>query len=107
MSDNIEFVQGLIFKAPHERAPEFVKAKGSIKVADLRAWLDTKKESEWVNFDQKVPTGGKWIATVDNWQPESKGRGTSRQAPNPTKRPSEDDPFPDEDIPFATNRGKF
>lgn len=28
-------------------------------------------------------------------------------APNPTKRPSEDDPFPDEDIPFATNRGKF
>jgi len=84
-NDTIEFISGLSFKAPHERAPEFVKAKGSIKVADLRAWLDTKKESEWVNFDLKVSKGGKWIATVDNWKPDgaaSRPASTSsRQAP--------------------------
>lgn len=101
MSD-IEFISGLSFKAPNDNAPEYVKAKGSIKVADLKAWLDTK-DGEWVNFDLKVSNGGKWYAAVDNWKPNGeRAGGTSRQAPNPTKRQESDNPFPSDEIPFAT-----
>jgi hypothetical protein len=93
MSD-IEFISGLSFKAPNDNAPEYVKAKGSIKVADLKAWLDTK-DGEWVNFDLKVSNGGKWYAAVDNWKPSGE-----RQAPKAKQAPAGDAPFPDDDIPF-------
>lgn len=90
----VEFVSGLSFKAPNENAPEYVKAKGSIKRADLIAWLNTK-DGEWVNFDVKVSNGGKWYAAVDNWKP-NKGQD------KPAK--SESRPYPpagaDDDIPF-------
>ena len=52
MSDEIEFVNGLIVKAPHANAPDFVKCAISIKVADLSEWLAGKDE-EWVNVDVK------------------------------------------------------
>jgi len=64
----IEFINGLIFKAPNEKAPDFVKAKGSIKVSELMAWLDGR-ETEWVNFDVKVSKAGKWYAAIDTWEP--------------------------------------
>lgn len=44
MSNQNEFVNGLIVKPPHDNAPEYVKAKLSIKRDELRAWLDTKSE---------------------------------------------------------------
>lgn len=39
MSDNITFIGGLIAKAPNEKAPEYVKARLSIKRKDLIDWL--------------------------------------------------------------------
>ena len=106
MANDIEFINGLSFKAPNENAPEYVKAKGSIKRAELIAWLQTK-DGEWVNFDLKVSNGGKWYAAVDNWKPN--GNGTPR---NNAQKPSRRDPRdfhndPDgmaDEIPFATNR---
>ena len=74
MSNDTKFIDGLRFKEPNERAPEYVKAKGSIKVADLLAWLQ-QQSGEWVNFDVKVSNGGKWYAAVDNWKPNN---GTPR-----------------------------
>ena len=106
MSD-IEFISGLSFKAPNDNAPEYVKAKGSIKRADLIAWLGTK-DGEWVNFDLKVSNGGKWYAAVDNWKPN--GNGSPRNnAPQPARRDPQpegvfDKDFDNSDIPFATNR---
>mgnify|MGYP001550948981 CR=1 FL=1 len=38
MSD-IQYINGLIVKAPNDRAPEYVKAKLSIKRAELIEWL--------------------------------------------------------------------
>ena len=65
----IEFINGLMFKAPNEKAPDYVKAKGSIKVSELMAWLDGR-ETEWVNFEVKVSKStGKWYAAVDTWEP--------------------------------------
>jgi hypothetical protein len=68
MAEEIEFVNGLSVKAPHENAPSFVKANLSIKVDDLKEWLNTK--SGWVNIDVKESKGGKWYAQVSTFKPK-------------------------------------
>ena len=69
MADDIEFVKGLIVKAPHANAPDFVKAAISIKVADLTEWLSDRNE-EWINVDVKESRGGKWYAAVSTFKPK-------------------------------------
>ena len=89
MSD-IQFPSGLTVKAPHERAPEYVKAKISIHRERLIAWLQTQ-EGEWINLDVKASRDGKWYAAVDDWKPQ-------KQAKKTAKAPAQDDP--DEPLPF-------
>lgn len=95
MADEIEFVNGLIVKAPHEKAPDFVKASISIKVADLGMWLREKHKSgeEWVNVDVKESKGGKWYAAVS----------TYKKPETPAAKPAKKAGFADmdDDIPFA------
>ncbi len=71
MADEIEFVNGLIVKAPHANAPDFVKAAISIKVADLAEWL-SQRDEEWVNIDVKESKGGKWYAAVSTFKPKQR-----------------------------------
>lgn len=94
MSQDTEFVNGLIFKAPNENAPEYVKAKLSIKREELIAWL-SQRDGEWVNADVKVSQNGKWYCALDNWKPNGE-RKPQRQAPTP---PPADD-FDSDSIPF-------
>ncbi len=68
MSDK-EFVDGLLVKAPNEKAPDFVKCSISIKRKDLGNWLRARDE-EWINIDVKVAKSGKWYAEVNNWKPK-------------------------------------
>jgi hypothetical protein len=96
MSNDTEFVSGLIVKAPNDNAPEYVKAKISIKRAELIAWLQTKSD-EWINADVKVSQGGKWYAAVDNWKPNS---GGSSSAPRQESKPAPAGDMADDDIPF-------
>ena len=100
MSDN-KFIPGLFFKDPHENAPDFVMAKGSIKVADMRDWL-AQQDGEWVNFDLKRSREGKPYAQIDDWKPDGNRGGGQRQAKpqrqEQLRQPSDD--FPDDDIPF-------
>jgi len=63
-----EFIEGLICKKPHEKAPEFVIAKLSIKREALIEWLQGK-EGEWINADIKLSKKGSYYAQVDNWKP--------------------------------------
>lgn len=89
MSGDIEFAQGLIVKAPHPKAPDFVKASISIKRAELIAWLQAR-EGEWINLDVKESRNGKWYAAVNNYKRDD-------AAPASTAKPAAD--FTD-DIPF-------
>lgn len=98
MTDN-NFINGLIVKAPNERAPEYVKAKLSIKRAELIQWLQ-QQEGEWVNADIKVSQNGKWYAAVDNWKPEGKQQNQERQAPKQSKQDPVTGEFDDDNIPF-------
>lgn len=96
MADDIEFVNGLIVKAPRDGAPDFVKCAISIKVADLSAWLATK-EDEWVNIDVKESRGGKWYASVNTYKPKDKAPAQDNATPAPQPHGGD---FND-DIPFS------
>jgi hypothetical protein len=99
MSNETRFIDGLIVKAPHERAPEYVKAKLSIKREELIGWLQ-QQDGEWINADVKVSQQGKWYAAVDDWKPNQGGeRPQRREAPAQRQAPPADD-FDDQNIPF-------
>lgn len=95
MSD-IKFIDGLIVKAPNDRAPDYVKAKLSIKREELIGWLQ-QQPGEWVNADIKVSQGGKWYAAVDDWKPN--GQRSERPQRQAQPEPAGND-FSDESIPF-------
>ena len=94
MSNDAQFINGLIAKAPHERAPEYVKAKLSIKREELIAWL-RGQTGEWINADIKVSQNGKWYCAVDTWKPNNESR-----QPRPQQRSPVADDFQDSEIPF-------
>jgi len=94
MSNETEFVDGLIVKPPHEKAPDFVKAQISIKVPELGQWLRDQYKAgntEWVNLDVKVAKSGKWYAAVNTYKPKEK------EAAKPAQKSAAD---MDDDIPF-------
>ena len=103
MSD-AKFIPGLFFKPPNDGAPEFILAKGSIKIADLIQFLQ-RQEGEWVNFDLKRSREGKPYAAIDDWKPQG-GAGATRGGPPqraPAARqapPPPADDFEDSEIPF-------
>jgi len=100
MSNDPKFIDGLIVKAPNERAPEYVKAKLSIKREEMIAWLQSQ-QGEWINADVKVSQGGKWYAAVDDWKPNG-ASSTAPQGGTParTRQAPADDFVDDEKIPF-------
>lgn len=93
MSNDTEFVNGLIVKAPNENAPEYVKAKLSIKNAEMIQFLQARIAAgeEWTNADVKVSQAGKWYAAVDSWKP-NQGGGQNQQRRSPVERNDDDLP---------------
>ncbi len=83
--NDIEFVDGLIVKAPREGAPDFVKVSLSIKRAELMAWLAGRSD-EWINLDVKEAKSGKWYAAVNTWKPKDAAKAA--------------DDFVDDPMPF-------
>lgn len=81
-----KFVDGLMVKEPHEKAPDFVKCSISIKRKDLGNWLRAQSD-DWINLDVKAAKSGKWYAEVNDWKPQD------GNPVNPTD-------FDDSDIPF-------
>lgn len=110
MSTDTQFINGLIVKAPHDNAPEYVKAKLSIKREELIGWLQGES-GEWINAEVKVSQSGKWYVAVDAWKPNggsggSKGGAPQRQRPAKVTDAPRDE-FADDDIPFATQFARF
>ena len=73
MSDEKNFVDGLIVKLPDENAPDFVKLKLSIKLDDFGIWVSSQKSAdpaiEWLNIEIKEGRSGKWYAERNMWKP--------------------------------------
>ena len=81
MSD-IQFVDGLLVKAPRDNAPDFVKGSISIKRAELIATL-TGMSGDWINLDIKESKGGKWYASVNDWKPEGQAGSVPQSVAQP------------------------
>lgn len=90
---DIKFIDGLIVKAPNERAPDYVKCKLSIKRDDLIRWLEGQS-GEWINADVKESRNGKWYAAVDDWKPDNQREAV----PKHIQRAMDDGPH--DEIPF-------
>lgn len=67
--ENNKFIDGLFAKPPHENAPDFVKARLSMKREEMIAWLQGQTD-EWINIDMKVSKTGKWYCQVNDYKPE-------------------------------------
>ena len=93
MADEIEFVNGLIVKAPREGAPDFVKAAISIRPRELTEWLADKMHQDWVNVDVKESKGGRWYAAVNTYKPKEGKQEAGT-------KPANDFTGLDDDIPF-------
>ena len=68
------FIDGLFAKKPHDNAPDFVKAKLSIKREDMIKWLN-EQQDEWINLDVKESKEGKWYCAIDDWKPKKEWEG--------------------------------
>lgn len=71
MADKI-FANGLSFKRPNEKAPEFVKGSLSIKTDEFIDFLKANSVNGWVNLDLKESQGGKLYFELNTWQPKEK-----------------------------------
>jgi len=65
----IKFPNGLIAKKPSEKAPDFLKAKISIKSNDLINWIKLLSK-EWINLDLLESKDGKFYFKVDEFEPK-------------------------------------
>lgn len=101
MSD-IEFVEGLIVKAPNPKAPDFVKADISIQPAKLAEWLKAHADEEWVNVDVKESRGGKWYAAVNAYKRDAEPQERRPRQPRGQGTPAqvENGGVEDSEIPF-------
>ena len=90
MADEIEFVNGLIVKEPHQNALDFVKCAISIKREELIEWLSSK-DGDWINLDVKEAKSGHWYASVNTFKP--KQQETKPGANVPAAEYSDDIPF--------------
>jgi hypothetical protein len=108
MSDDIEFINGMIVKEPHMKAPDFVKANISFKVDEMIETLQKLNKDGWVNAVMKVSKAGKWYAQQDTWEPTKQeeyatGAKQAREAMSSERPPMTSqvpDNFQDQDIPF-------
>jgi hypothetical protein len=103
MTDDVQFINGMIVKGPHENAPDFVKMNISFKTEEMIETLQKLDKAGWVNAVIKVSKGGKWYAQQDTWEPTKQeeyatGAKQAREAMAPQGKPEHD--FEDSSIPF-------
>lgn len=100
-----EFVPGLYVKKPltkdGNQLPEFIIAKGSIKIVDLMQWLHTR-DGDWVNFTVMQPKDPdkNWYVEVDNWEPKKDDSAAGTPDSNAGFKPMSPTNIDDDDLPF-------
>lgn len=71
MDSEKQFVEGIFVERPSENAPEFIKAKLSVKPAELMPFLEKHvNNAGFVNLDLKESKAGKLYLEVNSWKPE-------------------------------------
>jgi hypothetical protein len=68
MTDKV-FADGLIVKAKHENAPEWVRDSLSFKVDEFILFLQKHADNGWVNVQTLTARSGKPYAALDTFKP--------------------------------------
>lgn len=69
MNEEKIFADGLIFKKPHDNAPDFIKGQLSIKCQDFLEFMKKHSDKGWLNIQLKESQNGKYYAELDTWKP--------------------------------------
>ena len=73
------FPDGLMYKAPRENAPDFVKGSISVNIPKFGEFIrkHREKDNDWMNFDMKVSkrTGAIYLE-LNTWKPAVNANGT-------------------------------
>jgi len=73
---------GIMYKLPHQNAPDFVKGSLSIKKREFYEWMKTQpQDSDWINLDIKVSKEGKGYIALNTWKPNQQGQPQAQQSP--------------------------
>jgi hypothetical protein len=67
MSDKT-FANGIIFKEPSDKAPDFVVGGLSVKKSEFIPFLNSQS-GDWVNLQIKLSKAGKPYVELDTWKP--------------------------------------
>ena len=65
------FANGIMYKPPTEKAPDFVKGSISVKVDEFTAFLAEHNNGGWVNLDIKLSKNEKYYIELNVWKPQS------------------------------------
>ena len=84
------FANGFIFKKPHEKAPDFVKGKLSLRSQEAIQFIKDNDKNGWVNLDLCKSKEGKLYFSLDDFEPTSEKEAQTREEVVPN---SEDIPF--------------
>jgi len=86
---DINFAEGLYFKEPSDKAPEFIIGKLSIQKEKFTAWLENTPcdERGYINLGIKISRAGKPYIAVDDWKPEKQGSSLSAEEQAELDRP--------------------
>lgn len=69
MSDKV-FANGIIYKEPSDKAPDFVVGGLSIKKSEFIPFLNTQT-GDWVNLKINIGKSGKPYVELDTWKPKT------------------------------------
>lgn len=93
----MEFVDGLNAEKPSDKAPDFIKAKLSIKCRALSEWL-SKRPEQWLNLDVRESKKGEYYVCINDFKPGNKSGGDTQapagHQPGTSRAPAESEPPP-------------
>lgn len=95
MNDEKIFVDGMGFKDPSDKAPDFVLGSLWIRPDDLIEWIGNNRDGDYINIKLLRSKNGKPYLELDTWKPNTEARPDA----TPKAAPVSDAEFED-DIPF-------
>jgi hypothetical protein len=87
------FANGIIYKEPSSKAPDFVVGGISIKKSEFIPFLQDQ-DGDWVNLSIKLGKTGKPYVELDTWKPEKKGVIAKNKTTANSELPETNDDLP-------------
>ena len=88
MSDKT-FANGIIYKEPSAKAPDFVVGGLSVKKSEFIPFLNSQS-GDWVNLQIKLSKAGKPYVELDTWKPNKE---ETKEPEVPVVETNDDLPF--------------